>query len=88
MTGRFPNAYDSVIEPSRRCRAITPSDTVALTEVPKAFYVGTGGDVTLIASDDTDPVTFMNVPDGGLVDVRPKKIMATGTTASNIVGLF
>ena len=49
------------------------------------FYVGTTGDVAVITNKDTT-LTFKNVPAGAIIPVHIKKILATGTTASNIVG--
>jgi hypothetical protein len=73
--------------PARRLFAIVPDDGNLLALVPRALYVGTGGALVVQACDDTAPVTLVNVPNGALLDIRAQKVMATGTTASNIVGL-
>lgn len=55
----------------------------------KAIYVGTGGDLTVVGGDNsTTPTTFKNVPSGTLLQISATKIMATGTTAGNIVVLY
>lgn len=57
----------------------------AMPEVPRALYVGRGGDVTGIAVDDTVPVTFANLPAGCVLPVRFKHILSA--TAGGLVGL-
>jgi hypothetical protein len=78
---------DSTEFPAVRLRAVTPSDTVPLVYVAKALYVGTGGNVAIMASEDADAVTLTNVQSGTIVPVRARRVMATGTTASGIVAL-
>lgn len=78
-----------VTHPSRAPYTVTPSDTVELTIIPKALYVGVAGDVTLVGVDSPDdtPIPFYNVPAGSILDVQPKLVMATGTDADGIVAL-
>lgn len=83
----FSNFTDSPMAPASRCFAIAPSDIAELPEVTKAIYVGTAGDVVLRALDAASDVSFKNVPAGAILDVRVRAIKATGTTASDIVGL-
>jgi hypothetical protein len=64
--------------------AVTTSDTANNTY--SYLYVGTGGSVSLV-TEAGQTVTFSNVPDGGYVWVRTIRVRATGTTASNIVGM-
>lgn len=83
----FEGFANSPIAPAEVCFAITPSDTADLAQATKALYVGTGGAVSIIPVRGTSPITFANVADGSILDVRVKAVRATGTTASNIVGL-
>lgn len=85
MTDRFSTLNDAVNAPSRSVLTVTPNDSAALPVVPKALYVGTGGDVTLRCVDDSADVTFRNVPSGGLIRARATHVRATGTTAANIL---
>lgn len=78
---------DSVITPSSEFAAITPSDSTYLTDIPKAVYVGTGGDLVAINASG-DAITFANVPDGTTLPIRPKRINSTGTVAADIVGIY
>ncbi|WP_240504337.1 spike base protein, RCAP_Rcc01079 family [Tsuneonella mangrovi] len=83
----FQNASDSPTAPAEDCFAITPDDVAELATAPKAIYVGTGGDVTLVPLHGSAPVTFRNVADSSVLAIRARAIHATGTTATDIVGL-
>jgi hypothetical protein len=54
---------------------------------PRALYVGSTGDVAVKFSGGTT-VVFANVPDGTLLPIRPSHLVATTTTASDIVALW
>lgn len=55
--------------------------------MPKALYVGAGGTVVVRGVDATSDVAFRNVVSGQVLDVRARFIRASGTTATDIVGL-
>lgn len=83
----FANALESVVAPATDCFAIAPDDNAELPSATKALFIGVGGDIVLRpVAGDTD-VTFRNLPDGSVLDVRVRAIRASGTTASNLVGL-
>ena len=67
---------------------ITPSDSATLAQAARALYVGVGGNVTAILEGDTTSVLFSNVPNGSILPVRVGQVLATGTTATGIVGLL
>ena len=83
----FANAANSLISPAHDCFAITPSDANDLLQATKAVYVGTGGDIVLRAVGSQGDVTFRNIVTGSILDIRVRAIRATGTTATDIVGL-
>jgi hypothetical protein len=66
---------------------VTPHATNEINPIPKALYVGTGGDITLRTVDGPADVLFRNLASGSILDVRAQFIRAAGTTASDIVGL-
>ena len=69
----------------RGAEAITPSNTVDLTDPVSAIFVGVAGDIKLTtASGET--VTFANVP-VGIFEVTAQRVFATGTAATNLIGL-
>lgn len=78
------------LAPAGYAWAVTPSDSVNFTMEARALYVGTGGNVVLVAYDQNGQkaaVTFSNVPDGTILPVRASRVNSTSTTASNIVAL-
>lgn len=83
----FLSTIDSPIAPAQNCFAVTPHDTAALPLVTKAIYIGLGGDLALLPVRGDTVVIFRNLPDGMILDVRARAILATGTTAVDIVGL-
>ncbi len=88
---RFSGYGDTVQSPCRRWTTITPSDSTDLTEVPKAIYVGGAGDVAMIGVDApaaATGVTWKAVPAASLLPARARRVLATGTTATSIVGCF
>lgn len=79
---RFPVELDS---PGREFAAITPNNTTDIPIRPRALWVGVAGNINCI---DQDGVTtlFSNMP-VGWHPIGPVRILATGTTASGIVGV-
>lgn len=75
--------------------AVTPSDTVDLPNAGagygpcRALYIGVSGDVTVQTQNGggVASVTFKSVPIG-ILPVRCSRVMATNTTATNIVALY
>jgi len=65
---------------------ITPSDTVDLEQVTKGIYVGGAGNVSVRFQDDR-VVTFTAPPVGTVLPVAVKRVMATLTTATLLIGL-
>lgn len=76
-------------EAAQRVVAIVPNDNNDLAAPPTiGLYIGTGGDVTLTPNSGGTNVTFKAVPTGRLLPVCPKRVLATGTTATNILALY
>lgn len=72
---------------ARRAVVITPSDTVDIATVPRGgLFVGTEGDIVVIMADDTASVTFKSAV--GFIPLMVKRVLATGTTAQDIVALY
>jgi hypothetical protein len=67
--------------------AITPSDTVDLTYPTRAIYVGVGGNLEVILTDDTIAVILLGVVTGGFYPLSIKRVKAGSTTATNLIGL-
>jgi hypothetical protein len=77
---------DSLSAPGYGAAAITTADTDQNTSF-RAIYVGGAGDIK-VDMPGGGTVTFVAVPQGTLLPIRPKRIYATGTTATNLVGLI
>lgn len=75
--------------PARSAVAVTVSDSTTYTPTPRGLYVGVGGDVAVILTDDgSTAATFKNVPSGTILPIKPYKVMSTNTTATNILALY
>jgi hypothetical protein len=85
---RFDHFGDSVSDPARQAAPVTPSNDQPLARIPKALFVGTGGDIRLRCTDDDAPVLFRNIPSGSILPVRAGHILMDGTSATDLVGLF
>ncbi|MEZ4714299.1 MAG: hypothetical protein R3A44_44375 [Caldilineaceae bacterium] len=86
-TDNFSSYQPSLDAPARRAAAVTPNDSADLTEVPRALYIGTAGDLVVKLVDDASSVTFPNMP-VGWHPIRPARVYATNTTASDIVAVY
>jgi hypothetical protein len=79
---------DSAPGPLDGSFTITPSDSTMLARPTRAVYVGGAGNLAVrLAGDQSTPI-FMAVPVGTVLNIRADKILATGTTATNLVGLY
>lgn len=83
----FAHTGNSVIAPAADCFDITPDDTSELAKATKAIFVGSGGDLVARSVDGAQDVTFRNLADGSILDVRLRAVRSTGTTAGNLIGL-
>lgn len=76
-----------MLTPFTRSAIITPDDKTPLAILPRAIYVGSSSNITMKLAEDETAVLFTAVPIGVLW-VRPKLIMATGTGAGPFVALW
>ena len=76
---------DAPTAPARRLVAITPNDGADLDCVTKWLFIGGAGTVCVLAVGDALPVT-LSVAAGACLPVRAARVLATGTTATGIVG--
>ena len=68
--------------------AITPSNSVDLAQNTIAIYVGTPGDLKIDSAVTGTEITFKNLANGVFHPIRAKRVYATGTSASDIIGGF
>lgn len=67
--------------------AITKSDATNFPATVRGIYVGGTGDVVAITEAGA-AVTFSSVPAGAILPIRAIRVNSTGTTATNMVGLY
>ena len=65
--------------------AITPNNSTQFVRRARAFYVGVGGDITVLTGAG-DVVQLKDVPQGAVIPLEIVRVNATGTTASSLVG--
>lgn len=83
----FRDTADTSLGSARAPYTVVPHDGDELSIIPKALYVGTGGTVVVRGVAGDADVVFRNVASGQVLDVRPRFVRATGTTATDIVAL-
>jgi hypothetical protein len=84
MAGSFHSANATVSAHS--ATAVIPSDATIIP-VTRGLYIGGTGDVSVVMADDENTITFIGVP-AGIFPVQVMQVLATGTSATNIVALY
>ena len=86
MKDEFGSYEASLTSPAAAAEAITPSDTEMLEFVTRAIFIGQAGDLNVtLKSGDT--VLLRNMQEGVFYPLRITQVLATGTSAADIVGL-
>lgn len=80
---RYRYTESALDSPATGAFAVTPDDDTDLTELPRALYIGTEGDVAVIL----DGITLTFVAASGILPIRPSRVMDTNTTATDIIAL-
>jgi hypothetical protein len=87
MADNFSEWRAGLESPAEHAVEITPSDSTDLAISTRGLYVGASGDVTL----DTvggETVTFVGLAAGIIHPIRARRVRATGTDATGIVGVY
>lgn len=87
MADRFSKYYAHLDDPAENGAAVTPSDTVDLPTASRFIWVGGAGNIALITVGG-DTITLNGCLAGTMLRVRASRILATGTTATNLVALW
>lgn len=87
MANTFESWAADRSSPAQNAFVVTPNDSADLAYAARSLFVGGAGN---IAVDTTggDTVTFTGVVAGTILPVSVARVYATGTTATNIVGLY
>lgn len=85
MAGVYRSA--NATAPAHSATAVTPSDATVLP-ITRALYVGGAGNLAVTMGEDGNNVTFVGVLAGMVYPLQVSKVLATNTTATNIVALY
>ena len=88
MPDQFSNSADQVSAPATRAVAVVPHDSNPLTDIPKALYVGTGGDIAMRGVNGSVDQVWKNVAAGAVLPFRAQFVRASGTTAADMLALY
>jgi hypothetical protein len=84
----FQQQPETEWSPATSSVSVTPSDENELAYLTRGLYVGVGGNVALKLRDDSAAVVFVGVAEGTILPLQVKQVMATDTTATNIIALW
>lgn len=73
-------------DPADFAAPVTPSDVTEFAQPMRSLYIGTTGNVAVLTTNGQS-VIFANVP-VGILPIRCRRVNSTGTTATNIIGLW
>lgn len=88
MADMFYEASPGFAGPTTNAFAITPSDDAFFSQPTREIYVGGAGDLKVVMLKTDTAVTFKAVPVGTTLRIRVRKVLATGTTATQLLGLY
>lgn len=83
----YKNMMGGLESPAREAVAVTPDDAADLGNTSRSIYVGSTGDIAVHMVGESSSVVFKSVP-VGILPIRVDRVLATGTTASDIVALW
>ncbi|MEM6467790.1 MAG: hypothetical protein AAF679_15000 [Pseudomonadota bacterium] len=83
----FKHTSLSLDSPAKNAGPVTASDSADLAYTSRALFVGTPGDLTVRMAGATETVQFKNLPIC-ILPIRVDRVMATGTTAGDMVALW
>lgn len=86
-TDHHQNQAEGLTSPYNDAAAVTPSDTTDLDNTTRAIYVGSQGNLKVRMLGSGNDVTFA-LDKHELLPIRVVRVLATGTTCSNIVALW
>lgn len=83
----YKNTMGGLESPARDAIAVSPDDSNDLSNTSRSIYVGFAGDIAVHMAGESSVVVFKAVP-VGILPVRVDRILATGTTAADLVALW
>lgn len=76
-----------LIDPAESAFTIIPSDTENLPAITRGLYVGILGDVSVVTAAG-DAVVFTDLAAGVIHPMRVRQVLASGTNAGELVGVY
>ena len=73
--------------PAKGFDVVAPNDSADLTNIARGVYVGVSGNLNVVMLDDSAGV-ITSVASGVIHPIRIKRILATDTTATNILAFY
>lgn len=86
MQDVFADHSVGLTAPASRATNVTPDDNNDLSQFTRGLYVGQPGSLR-VRTVSGDEATFENMLGGVFYPIRVERVFATGTTATNIIGL-
>lgn len=83
-----PNDNSDLTIPAANGFAITPSNSADLPHTIRALYIGAAGDVMVDFVTSGTNVLIKGCTAGTVLPFQVKRVYATGTTATNLLGLY
>ena len=88
MTDPFKSHATALTSPARNSFSIIPDDASDLVTTCRALFIGGAGNISVSLADDSSSLVFKNIPAGTVVPIAVKRVEATLTTATDILGLY
>ena len=83
----FSTHAESVTAPISNAVAVSPSDSADLSHVSRMVQIGGDGDLSVVMRAGQS-VTFRGLTAGQVLPIRVTRVLATGTTATDIVACW
>jgi len=83
----YKNMMGGLESPAREAAEIMPDDITDLGHTSRSLYIGTPGDIAVHMVGETSVIVFKAVATG-VLPIRVDRVLATGTTAGDLVALW
>ena len=86
MADTFEHFTPGLESPATTAVAVTPSDTADLAILPRALFATGAGEVKVTLQNGG--MVVLPILAGPPLCIRPRRVWATGTTATGLVGVW
>ena len=87
MPDNYASHASGLNSPGIKHYVVTPNDSTDFAVNFRSVWIGGAGNVVIV-TDDGVAVTYQGAAAGSTIPMRGKRINATGTTATNMVGMY